>query len=204
MLATVDQLKIRNGIAATDTDHDEVFSQILAGVSDRLARVAGRIYDGKPVLEKSSLTVYLSVGDYGVEDLWLPAWPVVSVTSIKEAVYEDFDSVDALTALSEYQIDNGTGRLHRIGFWLQGMRTVKVAYTGGYTAAGEIPGTGETELPQDIVEAALQQASFIWQRRDQLGLSGQAAQGGSISMYARDTLLPEVRDTMASYARCIG
>ena len=57
---------------------------------------------------------------------------------------------------------------------------------------------------KDIVEAALQQSSFTFQRRTSLGLSSESVQGASISAYASDRLLPGVRQTMRRYARITG
>lgn len=64
--------------------------------------------------------------------------------------------------------------------------------------------TSQVAMPDDIVEATLQQAGFVWQRRDNLGLSGGSLQGGSFSAYNQDALLPGVRETMSHYARKIG
>jgi len=58
-------------------------------------------------------------------------------------------------------------------------------------------------LPDDLIEAALEQAGFVWQRRSRLGLVGEGAHGGSISHYARDELLPGVRKTMDRYRRLL-
>jgi len=58
-------------------------------------------------------------------------------------------------------------------------------------------------LPGDINEAAIQQAQFYFERRTSIGQTAQGVQGASFTNYARDTLLPGVRETMSYYARKI-
>jgi len=64
---------------------------------------------------------------------------------------------------------------------------------------------GEVPVPAEVTEWALKQCSFVFQRRNQLGLvSISAGQGGAVSAYAEDELLGEVRKGMADYARKMG
>ena len=208
MLATLAQFKTRYAIAGTA--EDTLITQVLTGVTAQLVVAAGRVYDGRPCLERGSLTVLLDVPEPYTRALWLPAWPVVSITSVKEALYGDFASASALVENTDYQLRRGTGRLSRIGFWLVGEQTVQMICVAGYTppseylAEGYTQGAGEVLLPDDILEAALQQAGFVHSRRDQLGLTATSVQGGSVSAYAQDKLLPGVAETMGRYARMAG
>lgn len=64
---------------------------------------------------------------------------------------------------------------------------------------------GEVPVPDEVVEWAMKQGSFVFQRRGQLGLTGvSAGPGGSVSAYARDELLPEVKQGMKPYGRMMG
>jgi hypothetical protein len=59
-------------------------------------------------------------------------------------------------------------------------------------------------MPADLVEAALEQAGYVWQRRASLGMSGvSAGQGGSFSDAAGDDLLPAVKATCERYRKLI-
>jgi hypothetical protein len=199
MLATLEQFKLRYGMTASG--EDDVVTQILAGVSAQLASVAGRTCSGSPCLEKTALTVLFSP-DPLLEALFLPAWPVISVASVKEAFSEAFSEAVALVDKTDYQVNRRSGILWRVGGpWLAGVNTVEIVYIGGYTPAGSTPGTGETILPADLTDACLQQAGFVFQRRKSVGLSGVSAGGGSISSYAQDELLPGVRQAAESYRR---
>ena len=64
--------------------------------------------------------------------------------------------------------------------------------------------TGQTPLPDEVRGAAIQQASFNFQRRKSLGLAGQSVQGASMQIYGRDELLPNVRQVIRRYNRMVG
>ena len=134
MLATRQQIKDRMRLTAADTEHDSVINTILLNVSDLLAREAGRVVDGVACLEKASVVETFSPEIADVF-LWLTGRPVVSVESITEAIHGEHDSATPLTASVDYYANLRTGRLIRIGRWLAGPETVRVAYTGGYVLA---------------------------------------------------------------------
>ncbi len=242
MLATLDELGTRLGVVGSG--QDDLLTGILTGVSAQLATAAGRVHAGRSALTKATVTETISVRERRTSALWLSAWPVVSITEIKEAVFGGFDDVDALVAGTDYQLDAATGGIHRIGWWLAGTLTVRAIYPGGYTrcdawvsAASYVTGdvvqyagavyacsddiaesttappadadhwalaAGEVPLPADIVEAAIQQSSFVYQRRQSLGLTSESVQGASISADAADKLLPGVVETMRRYRRLGG
>jgi len=136
MLCTLANLKAHLGIASADTEYDTVLNAIIAGVSDSLARIAGRVAGAEPCLEMiEDLVVTLNVPPVRTYVLWLPAYPVIEITEVKEALYGDFAAATALTANTDYQLDAGVGGLYRIGWWLPGVQTVRVTATGGYTPA---------------------------------------------------------------------
>jgi hypothetical protein len=247
MIASLAQLKTRLGI--TDTRDDTDLAQALAGVSGILARECGRSWRAEPCLEDSEHT-HLFSPERDQSSLWLPAWPVIEVTSLLEAWDGAFADADELVEGDDFRIDPGLGRLLRIATtWLSGPAAVQVVYRAGYlgpdtavVADYDVWVTGTTyvaadrateggayyvcitghtasaafatdaakwreefPMPADLVEAAIQQAAFIWQRRTALGLSGgSAGQGGSFSAGAEDDLLPGVRATCARYRRAMG
>lgn len=286
MLATRQQVKDRMKLLSTDTEHDAVIDVILRNVSDMLAREAGRVVDGVACLERSTVVETFSPepGDMFIR---LTARPVVSITSITEAVHGAHSAATALVNLTDYYTNLARGRVVRIGRWPAGAETVRVTYVGGYVpaipwvaatayAAGDVvtylgtiyecsllasgstappadathwtpraawsalpwvsgtsyvagdsvgsggalygcilavsgataPAADPTHwaaiaqwapLPGDINEAAIQQTQFYFTRRLSLGQSSSGVQGASSQSYARDDLLPGVRETMRRY-----
>jgi len=315
MLATLAELKARLGI--TGSGDDAALTLLLRAVSARLAIECGRVHGGRPCLEKTDLVWTALKVHPGQGHLWLPAWPIVSVEEVVEAVLGAFDEADELAADEDYQVDAERGALLRIACdWLWGDRTVRVTYVGGYTAGLEFwaastaydegdqiqheglvyeateelsdtmtatpadpdkdtalevnhadrfeagdhiqadgsdeimlvsvvgsdtitvyrghGGTtpenlaagqtlyrlltaspaddsaegggwevqaGEVVLPDDLWDAAIQQASEWWQRRHSVGLVGEGAEGGNVSWANREALLPQVRAACGPYRR---
>ena len=243
MLATVEQFNIRYGIQG-DEDATAI-AAILRSVSAQLSAAAGRVRG----LELVARVQILSIMER-TTILRLDTWPIIEVTEVLQNLSSDWSEGEATEITDDcYRIDSENGELQAVSFgWMRGVNTIRVTYSGGYTAgladfvaggkysegdkvlylgqvwkanediavADDLPEAGDTAeegwlclpdevpLPDDIAEAALLQAGFVWQRRDHLGQSGSSAQGGSVSAYGQDTLLPIVRETMQRYARVIG
>lgn len=85
--------------------------------------------------------------------------------------------------------------------WFEVPDSIQVIYKGGYCSAGQTPGTGEFALPADLREAAIEQASFFFKRRDDLGLAGVSFEGGSISKFSAMDLLPMVKKVLDNYKK---
>lgn len=206
MLCTLDQLKSRIGV--TDAGDDAALTAVIEGVSAQLARAGGFVHGGAPCLEKAERTLHFSP-EPRTTALYLPARPVVAVGELKEALYGAFADADALVEGTDYQLDAARGVLHRVGYWLPGVRTVRLIATLGYTppdtylADGYSQAAGEALLPADVTEAALQQAAFVWSRRREYGIRSTGVQGGSVTAYAQDTLLPGPRETMQRLGRIL-
>jgi len=192
---TTAQVKTRLEISGASAD--TVLGQIVTGVTSMLEAHCMR----KLARPAAAVTEY-SHG--GAKVIWLEHFPAISVTSIKEALHHDHAGEDALTANEDYVLHDARGALQRIGNnWLEGLDAVQVVYLGGYTDPGDTPGDGEIAMPDAVVEAAIQQCCFVYQRRRELGLTSVGVSGGSVSAYARDKLLPGVKELLAPYRRVV-
>jgi len=151
----------------------------------------------KFILPAAAVTEYYSgVGPW----LQVRYYPIVSITSIKEAYNYDYDLATALIEDTDYRLVNGgrKGCLFRCwGDWPDSPPdSIQIIYRGGYTAAGTLPGPGETAVPDDLKEAAILQACLLYKRRDDLGLSGGSFPGGSYAKFTDIELLPMVKDIL--------
>jgi hypothetical protein len=196
-LCTLADVKTRLGLSTTD--NDEIINSILDGNNGIFDSYTGR----RLLLTDETVTEYFGA-DPGWRRLLFQRYPIVSITSIKEASDYDFDAAGALVANTDYRLVNQglNGIILRINaHWLAGEDVIEVIYRGGYCGASETPGEGEYALPQELREAAILQAAFMFKRKDDIGLSAVSSQGGSINKFADVELLPLVKQTLDNYKR---
>ena len=79
--------------------------------------------------------------------------------------------------------------------------TCRLTYIGGYVLPGTTPGAGQTALPSDIEQAAIEQAAAWFQNRDKLGLIRNWPSGGTYQVFSQLDLLPNVAAVLRRYAR---
>ncbi|SRR5258706_382584 len=77
----------------------------------------------------------------------------------------------------------------------------RVEYTGGYVLPGTTPGAGQTALPDDLEQAAVEQVAFWYQNRDKLGLVRIWPHDGTYETFAQLDLLREVKAVLRKYER---
>lgn len=193
-LCTLQDLKDRLGI--TKTEHDDTLNAIITGFAAR----ADTFCDRTLIAPASDVTeCYTGQSEY----LQLKQYPVIAITSIIESWDYGFDET-ALTANTDYRLMNSgkKGMLSRLyTSWLAKDDSIQVIYRAGFIAAGVSPQAGETALPGDLREAAIQQCTFIFKRRDDIGLSGVSFDGGGIQKFSSMSLLPDVEKVLTAYRR---
>lgn len=190
-IATLAELKSDLGIA--DTNDDAALTRLMEGLQGRFDSHLNRtLLRGADVEE---------VFDGGLTQLPLARFPVESVS----AVYEDLDGeFPAGSLIEEYRVHLARGLVMRDDGrpWNDGVRCIKVVYTGGYVAAGSTPGAGQEAMPEDLRRAFLMQACFEWRNRTTLGKSNISAQGISVAI-SPARFLPEVSDCLAPLRRLV-
>ncbi len=77
----------------------------------------------------------------------------------------------------------------------------RVTYTGGYVLPGDAVGAGQTALPDDLQQAAVEQVACWFMNRDKLGLVRRWPKGGVYEEYAQTELLINVKEVLRKYER---
>ena len=195
-ICTLADVKDRLGLSGTD--NDVLINRIISGLEATFDNETMRQLLLNPVDE----TLYWTGG--GGQRIILPRYPICSITSIKESLDYDFDNTDALEEDTDYRAKYDDGIIYRInGKWLTQEDGIEIKYRGGFVSAGQTPGEDETPMANDLREAAIQQASFIFKRRNDIGLTAVSSQGGSINSFSAMDLLPLVRQTLDNNKRLI-
>jgi hypothetical protein len=77
----------------------------------------------------------------------------------------------------------------------------RATYTGGYVLPGATPGAGQTPLPADLEQAAVEQVAAWFQHRDKLGIDTSWPHAGTYEKFAQLDLLLNVQTVLKRYQR---
>jgi hypothetical protein len=115
--------------------------------------------------------------------------PITAITSV--TVGGEAYSVAATSTAAGYQFsDQQVYLLNVVRGFRRGKRNVTIVYTGGYTT-----------IPQDLKEAALQQACFEYKRRRHEGENSMNLGNGEQLVYEPADFLPAVKTVLMRHMR---
>ena len=78
-----------------------------------------------------------------------------------------------------------------------------MTYTGGYVLPGDTPAAGQTALPDDLEQAAVEQLAYWFRNRDNTGLLRSWPHDGTYQAFLQADLLLEVRAVLKKYERLV-
>jgi len=197
MLTQLTTLKARLGIGEDDVADDALLTNLLKLVSARFERECNRIFG------RSDSVTEEFAGDE--TELRVSYYPIDAKGESSGGVTKFELKTDEATG---WETESGVEYLIRrdcvvslpapLGTWREQLR---ITYSGGYVLPGDTAAAGETVLPDDIEQAAVEQAAYLYQNKDRLGLTSISAEGGSIQQFAQLDLLPPVKAVLIKYAR---
>lgn len=149
--------------------------------------------------EQKERTEVFSVEPSSLPRVRLSAYPVASISSVKNTWDRDFASATAF-ASTAYDIDteNGVLTIDRAGV-TPGHRVLQVVYTGGM-------GTSATNFAAaypDIADAVDQQVAFSWEQRERLGQTSVSGPDGSVTLFDRMSVVPAWTSAVRAHRRLI-
>lgn len=171
--------------------HDTVIAALIASVSQRFEGFMGRLISAEARTEEHDWP------DNRRETLFLRAYPVTAIASIKNDPAWDFAAADALDATS-YHLVADTGEVHMRYPLLPGPKAVQVVYTGGLAAntAALIAAYPAIAFAADL------QCAAVWRRRSSpQGSTAVVPLQGSLSQEAPLELIPEVVEALSPFRR---
>ena len=191
MLAQLSTLKSR--LAITVSDYDTILTNALTAISVRFDNECNRTFT-----RTTSATHEFDTTDL---EMSVPCYPIETVTKF-ELKENETDGWIEQTGV-EYLIRQSC--IISLHFPLSTLNsqpsTCRVTYTGGFVLPGTTPGAGQTALPSDIEQAAIEQAAAWFQNRDKLGLLRQWPHDGTYQQFSQLDLLPCVATTLKRYMR---
>jgi len=195
MLTQLGTIKTRLGIDEFDVQHDPLLTNAIVGVSARFDRECGR------TLARTIDALFEFRAD--AREILPLCYPIEAVTRFEfkrnesegwvEQAGVDFlirrGCVISLNLPVASGVQCGQGR---------------VTYTGGYVLPGTASQPGQTPLPADLEQAAVEQVAYWFQNRDKLGLMRIWPHHGTYEQFAQLDLLLEVRAVLEKHERWIG
>lgn len=192
MLTELDSLKKRLGVEVTDTVDDTVLENFILACTGRFDRECNR----KFALVDGATYEF----DANRAEVLPDRYPIISVSAWHLKANET-DGWEAQSGV-DYLIRRACviSLTAPLGSELE---VGRVTYKGGYVLPGSTTGAGETELPDEIEQACIEQCAYWFQRRNQLGLVSVSGEGGAISNFAKLDLLPSVSALLEKYNRLV-
>jgi hypothetical protein len=194
MLTQLSTLKSRLGMAELDTTSDALLEAINAAVSARFDRECNRTFERTMDFAQEFCA--------NQTEILLACYPLETVTRFdlkfteSEGWLEKTDVeylVRSRCVLSlSSPLNARPATLNPVG---------RVIYTGGYVPPGTVPGPGQTALPADLAQAAVEQTAWSFQNRDRLGLVRIWEYHSTYRQFADLDLLTPVKAVLKRYER---
>src|SRR3954468_11323763 len=197
MLTQLSTLKSRLAIDALDVQYDALLTTAIDAVSFRFDKETNR------TLARTADTTFEFSAD-GAE-ISVPCYPIETVTKFETKTSESAgwaqqNSVEYLVR-SSCIISLETPLIYQLSTINHQLPLARITYTGGYVLPGTTPSAGQTALPPDLEQAAVEQIAWWFLYRDRIGLTTRWPKGGVLERFAQLDLLLSVQTVLKRYQR---
>jgi hypothetical protein len=191
MLTQLSTLKTRLAIADLDTQFDPLLQAFIRAVSAQFDRECNRTFARTVGFQQ----------EFGAADTEIVAacYPIETVSGFELKTSESGGWVQ-VTAECLVRAQCVISLETPIGSWRQQAR---VTFTGGFVLPGTVPGAGQTALPADLEQAAVEQAAAWFQNRNALGLLRSWPSSGTFQHFLTLPLLPNVHEVLKAHTRWV-
>ncbi len=193
MLTTLTTVKDRLGIAPGDTTYDTLLTNAIKAVSARFDKETNRT-----LARTENATLEFDPAD---TEILAPCYPIESVSKLELKQNETdgwLEQPDIKYLIRHGCIVSLPSPLSTLN---SQPSTARITYTGGYVMPGTTPAPGQTALPDDLEQAAVEQVAFWFQKRDKLGLRTSWPNAGEYKQFGESDLLRSVSSTLRQYER---
>jgi hypothetical protein len=185
------ETRVKAALNISGTSEDAWIDDAIKATSQLIEQHLGRH------VEDATYTEEYDVRDGRQEIVALNAYPVTSITSIKNAPDWDFAGATALTSTS-YRVKDETGLIYFRTELDAGNDALQIVYVGGMAAN---TAAIESSFPAIAMAADLQIAAMFRRRRSPQGETINAGRGGSISQEGPLTLIPAAINLLSPFVR---
>jgi hypothetical protein len=181
---------VKDRLAITVSTYDTLLTNAIKAVSDRFDQLTNRTLS-----RTVDATQEFIAND---TEIILACYPVEAVSKFElksnetEAWVEQTGVDYLIRNACVISLSTRLGTEHQQG---------RITYTGGYVLPGATPGIGQTALPNDLEQAAVEQVAYWYRNKDTLGLIRNWPSGGTYQVFRNAELLPGVEATLQNYER---
>src|SRR5437867_2473497 len=193
MLTQLSTLKLRLALDEFNVQYDTLLTNAITAISTRFDHECNR------TLARTVDATH----EFPADDLEIlpPLYPIESVTKFElkenetDGWIEQTDVEFLIRQRCIISLNNPLSTIHHSPL------QARVTYTGGYVLPGTTPSAGQTPLPADLEQAAVEQVASWFQNRDKLGLVRIWLHQGTYEQFMQLEFLPSVTATLKKYER---
>jgi len=188
---------VKSRLAIVVTDYDDLLTSAIKAVSDRFDKETNRTLS-----RTTSATHEFAATD---TEILPPCYPIESVTKfeIKTNETDGWSEQTGVQYLIRRQcvislfapLNSSSSSLN------SQLSTGRLTYTAGYVLPGDTPAAGQTALPDDLEQAAVEQVAYWFRNRETTGLVRSWPHDGTYEVFTQSDLLLEVRAVLKKYER---
>lgn len=179
-LVTVQQVKDYYGITGADHTEDALVSTLIDRISYMFATATDTVF--------ASATYTHQLDGNGRSALYLPNYPITSITSIYTNSDWDFTDSEDLIDSADYRIDDGCRFVQLIDdVFPAGVMNVQIIYVAGYAT-----------IPADIEQACIEEVVRRLKHRKDFDITSKTQPDGSVS-YVQKGLLVSTKAVLDRY-----
>jgi hypothetical protein len=192
MLSTLPTLKSRLAIEPADPQYDSLLTAALTALGPRFDKETNRT-----LARTENFTQELDGHD---TEILAACYPIEAVTKF-EAKTSESPGWQEISPAPDYLVrcDCVISLPSAIFNLPSPSALVRVTYTAGYVMPGSTPAPGQTPLPPDIEQAAVEQIAFWFKNRDHTGLKTYWPTGVAYQQFATQDLLASVQSVLNNY-----
>ncbi len=190
MLTQLATVKLRLGLSDLEIAYDALLVMFIDALTPRFD------YECNRTLARTENARYQFAGDD--REVLVPCYPVESISKFEWKQNE----TDGWQERENVRYLLREGGVISLEAPLGTRRSLaRVTYTGGYVLPPGPPDPGQTALPKDLEQAAVEQVAWWFQNRDRMGLERIWEYHGTYRQFADMDLVSPVRAVLGRYRR---
>ena len=193
MLSTLANLKSRLAIPDLDVQHDDLLTTALTALSSAFDKYTNR------TLARTANTTHEFAGND--TEILPPVYPIESVSKFELKTSESEGWIEQTNIT--YLVRNSSVISLASPFCIlnSAFCIARVTLTGGFVLPGDTASAGQTPLPPDLEQAAIEQVAYWFRNRDKIGLIRNWPHQGTYEQFTETDLLPTVLAILRKYER---